>query len=296
MSIKYIAISFLFISCAGSIGQDMSPGGVTAESTTCSTCSNVTPAHPVILVHGRNDTSARWNTLVSNWASKGYTENTNLFRINMTADCGANGYCAQLGGYPGASVNESYALCLQAFINTKVPCSGTCPDVDIVTHSQGSITARYYARFLAPTGSPVRNVNDMVNMAAPSQGTNNCALAGSCTGINPETCPDSTVLRKLNGVAPEGDGTNDETPNAATPGPVHYSATVSSKDTTIQPWCSGYYILNPNTIQSDDMNCKTPNYSLDTEADSCTLTNVLHLNIPSNTTAMNDAYCKINMD
>jgi hypothetical protein len=206
----------------------------------------------------------------------------------MPTDCGANDYCAQLPSYPAASVNESYALCLKAFIDLKVP-GGEA--VDIVTHSQGGVTARYYARFLAAP----RVVNDLSTMAGLHQGTKNCTLAGSCTGINPESCPDSAVMRKLNGVAPEGDGTNDETPGASPSGPLQYDAVLGNKDTVISPYCSGYYILNPQTVQADDMNCKNPNYTLDSDADSCVVA-VQHLQVPTNTTAINHVYCQINED
>jgi len=267
-----------------------------AGTTTCQTCSPVTPAQPVILVHGRNDTPARWNTLVTNWSSKGYTEGTNLFRIDLANYCGSNGFCAVLAGYPATYVNESYALCLQAYINQMVPCGEACPAVDIVSHSQGGITARYYARFLAPAQSPAREVNDMTNMSGPLNGITNCTLAGSCIGINPEDCPDSAFLRKLNGVAPQGDGSNDETPSASTTGPVHYDAVVSDGDTVIAPWCTAYYMANPQTQQGDDYNCKTPNYTLDADADYCKLSRIQHLVIPANTTAINHAYCQINKD
>jgi hypothetical protein len=269
-------------------------------STVCATCSNVTPQHPVILVHGRNDTPARWNTLVTNWSAKGYTENTNLFRIDLAAYCTSNTFCAMLPAPDGTGatyVNESYAKCLQRYIDEKVPCTTTCPDVDIVSHSQGGVMTRYYARFLAPTQSPVRNVNDMVVMADPiGQGITNCTLAGSCTGVNPEDCPNSALRRKINGVSPEGDGSNDETPNASTLGPVHYSATLSTGDKTVVPWCTAYFITSPNTMDGANMTCSNPNYTLDPDADSCKLTNVQHLSIPTNTTAINDAYCKVNAD
>lgn len=225
--------------------------------------------------------------LVADWSGRGYTEGTNLFRFDATTDCGDNSYCADLPGYAGASVNEDYAMCLQAFINSKVP-SG---QVDIVTHSQGGITARYFSRIL-DTGK----VNDLVLMSAPNQGTNNCALAGACTGINPETCPDSPVMRKINGVAPEGDGSNDETPNAATPGPIHYAVVVSDKDNVIQGWCSGELIENPDQKQSDDVSCKgASQFTLDPEAARCQIS-AQHLVIPTNQDAINFAYCQVNAD
>jgi len=272
-----------------------------ASMTTCQTCTNVTPAQPAILVHGRNDTSARWNTLVTNWAAKGYTENTNLFRINMAAYCTSNSFCAMLPAPDGTGatyVNESYANCLKRYIDEKVPCvtdgagGVNCPAVDIVTHSQGGVVARYYTRFLAGT----RQVNDLVVMAAPiGNGITNCTLAGACPGVNPEDCPDSAFARKLNGVAPQGDGTNDETPGGHATGPIHYSATLSTGDKTVVPWCTAYFISNPQTQQGDDLSCSgAGNYTLDPDADSCKLSSVMHLVIPTNTTAINDAYCKLN--
>lgn len=269
-----------------------------ASTTTCQTCSTVTPAQPVILVHGRNDSPSRWNTLVTSWSTKGYTENTNLFRIDLAAYCTSNSFCAMLPAPDGTGatyVNESYANCLKRYIDEKVPCTGdplVCPSVDIVTHSQGGVIARYYTRFLAGA----REVNDLVVMASPlGNGITNCTLAGSCTGVNPEDCPDSAFARKLNGVAPQGDGTNDETPGGHATGPIHYSATLSTGDKTVVPWCTAYFISNPQTQQGDDLSCSGGgNYTLDPDADSCKLTNVQHLAIPTNTTAINDAYCKLN--
>lgn len=300
-----ILLLFGLVGCSSSDtpATSDSPGVASTEqalTTTCQTCATVTPAQPVILVHGRNDTSARWNTLVTNWTAKGYTENTNLFRIDLASYCTSNTFCAMLPAPDGTGatyVNESYANCLKRYIDEKVPCvtndgGVTCPAIDIVSHSQGGVVARYYARFLAAP----RMVNDMSNMSGPNNGIKNCTLAGSCTGVNPEDCPDNAFMHKLNGVSPEGDGTNDETPGASTLGPVHYDAVVSTGDTVISPWCTAYYLLNPQTQQGDDYNCKRPNYTLDTDADSCKLSNVQHLVIPTNTTAINHAYCQINKE
>lgn len=303
-SLIALITAVIVIACgaSGGVGSHDPPdtlGRIVQGSTTCQTCANTTPPHKVILVHGRNDTSARWDTLVTNWSSRGFTENTNLFRINMSAYCGSNTFCAMLAAPDGTGatyVNESYANCLKRYIDEKVPCdtdAGTCPAVSIVTHSQGGIVARYYSRFLA--GS--RPVRDLTAMAAPNNGITNCTLAGACTGINPEDCPDSAFLHKLNGVSPQGDGTNDETPGAATPGPVHYDSVVSTGDKTVVPWCTAYFIMNPQTQQADDLSCSgAGNYALDVDADSCKLSNVQHLVIPTNTTAINHAYCEVTVN
>lgn len=272
-----------------------------AAAQTCKTCSNVTPVHPVILVHGRNDAPARWDTLVASFVTRGYTEGTNLFRLNMSSFCGDNSFCSMLPAPDGTGatyVNESYAKCLQRYIASVLPCvSGVCPAVDIITHSQGGVVARYYARFLA-AGEP-REVNDLVVMANPGgNGITNCTLAGSCTGVNPEDCPDSAFMKKLNGVAPDGDGSNDETPSAAQPnGPVNYGSVVSTKDTVVVPWCTGYFVQGPDVRQGDDFTCSnTSTYPLDADADQCKLTSGQHLQVPTNTTAINHAYCVVNED
>lgn len=265
------------------------PGG---GGSSCASCSNVTPADPVFLVHGRNDSAARWDDLVADFETRGYTEGQNLFRINMASYCGDNGFCSMLpppDGTGATYVNESYAKCLARYIDENAPCdgdAGTCPAIDLVTHSQGGIVGRYYARFLATP----RDVHAIVAMSGPSQGTNNCALAGNCTGIDPETCPDSNFMHKLNGVSPEGDGSNDETPNA---GSVGYNAVVSTKDNVIQPWCSAYFIESPQSIQADDMDCRHPNFTVDSDSESCKIA-AQHLVIPDDQNAIDFAYCKIN--
>src|SRR5690242_1240075 len=63
---------------------------VEAKAQCATSCSTVTPKHPVILVHGRNDDATRWDTLVSSWSARGYTEGVNLFRFDAARDCGAN--------------------------------------------------------------------------------------------------------------------------------------------------------------------------------------------------------------
>lgn len=300
--VTIIMVLFLIISCAVTSEQPEKNETITlAGSTSCTTCSNVNPVHPVILVHGRGDSPSRWDTLVTSWSSRGYVEGTNLFRINLANYCGSNGFCSMLPSPDGDGsvyVNESYAKCLKRYVDEKVPCTNVdggveCPMVDIVTHSQGGVVARWYTQFLAAP----RQVDDLVVMSATHNGITNCTLAGSCAGVNPEVCPDSAFLRTLNGVSPQGNGSNDMTPLATTNGPVHYSATVSTGDKTVPPWCGGYFILNPHQQQGDDLNCNgSGNYTLDPDADSCKLSNVQHLVVPTNSVAINDAYCKINQD
>ncbi len=258
-------------------------------------CATVTPAQPVVLVHGRNDSKARWDTLVSAFSGRGYTEGVNLFRLDMLTDCGDRDFCEELPAHPtdAGFVNESYALCLKSFIDEKVPCNAEgCPAVDIITHSQGGVVARWYAQNLAAP----REVNDLVIMAGTHNGITNCGFAAGCGGVNPEVCPDSVFLRTLNGVAPQGNGLNDMTPSGSTLGPIHYGAVASTGDKTVPPWCGGFFILDPHLKQGDDLNCTSPNYTLDPDAASCKLSSVQHLAVPTNSSAINFAYCEVNKD
>ena len=101
--------------------------------------------------------------------------------------------------------------------------------MDMVGHSQGTVVARYYTRFLRN-----RVVDDLVLLASPHNGITNCTLVSGCGGVNPEDCPGSALMKKLNGVAPNGDGSNDETPGATFLGPVHYSAGCGGGGTTLE--------------------------------------------------------------
>jgi len=266
--------------------------GLEARAQCATSCATVTPKQPVILVHGRNDTAARWDTLVASWSARGYTEGVNLFRFDMTRDCGAASFCGVLPGYAGTYVNESYARCLAAFIDRKVPCvNGACPAVDLVGHSQGTVTARYYTRFLAN-----RVVNDLVVMSSPHNGITNCGLVSGCAGVNPEDCPNSAFLRKLNGVAPEGDGSNDETPGATYLGPVHYASVVSDGDTVVPPWCGGYFVVDPAMKTGSTLDCRAKNYMVDPDSSACFVSKVQHLVVPKDTNAIHFAYCEVNRD
>jgi pimeloyl-ACP methyl ester carboxylesterase len=263
-----------------------------AEAQCATSCATVTPKQPVVLVHGRNDTAARWDSLVTSWSTRGYTEGVNLFRIDLARDCGAADFCSALPGYTGTFVNETYGKCLAAFIDKKVPCvNGSCPAVDLVAHSQGTVVARYYTRFLAN-----RVVNDLVVMSSPHNGITNCGLVSGCPGVNPEDCSGSAFLKKLNGVAPEGDGSNDETPGATFLGPTHYAAVVSDGDTVVPPWCGGYFLVDPTTRTGATLDCRRANYTVDPDSSSCFLSKVQHLVVPRDTNAIHFAYCEVNRD
>jgi len=133
-------------------------------------------------------------------------------------------------------------------------------------------------------------------MSSPHNGITNCTLAGACAGVNPEDCPGSTLLKKLNGVAPAGDGSNDETPGATFLGPVHYAAVLSDGDTVVPPWCGGHFVLDPAMKTGATLDCRAANYTVDPDSTSCFLPKVQHLAIPRDTNALQFAYCQVNRD
>jgi hypothetical protein len=98
-----LGLLLVLASCSSCAGEDTIGSASLAGTTACQTCANVTPQDSVILVHGRNDSSSRWDTLVSNWSSRGYTENVNLFHINLLTYCGDRDFCEELPAYAATS-------------------------------------------------------------------------------------------------------------------------------------------------------------------------------------------------
>jgi hypothetical protein len=153
------------------------------------------------------------------------------------------------------------------------------------------VVARYYARFLAN-----QIVDDLVVMSSPHNGITNCTLVSGCAGVNPEDCPNSALLKKLNGVLPYGDGSNDETPGATANGPIHYAAVVSDGDTVVPPWCGSHFVLRPDVYSGSNLDCRSTNYTVDPDSASCKLSKVQHLTVPTNSSAIAFAYCEVNKD
>jgi hypothetical protein len=71
---------------------------------------------------------------------------------------------------------------------------------------------------------------------------------------------------------------------------------VSDGDNVVPPWCASHFILHPDAVSGTNINCRTPNYTLDPDASACQLSKVQHLVVPSHTSAVNFAYCEVNKD
>lgn len=155
---------------------------------------------PVVFVHGFS--GAAWN-----WA-------------DMAADFRADGWPADrvvVWQYNSAQSNATTAGQLRALVDDVRSRTGAAK-VDIVTHSMGGLSSRWYLKFLGGTAA----VDDWVSIGGPNHGTN---LAGFCS-IAITSCKemsfDSSFLTTLNA--------GDETP-----GSVNYGTLWSPCDEIINP-------------------------------------------------------------
>jgi triacylglycerol lipase len=134
------------------------------------------PHYPIIFVHGYNASASTWLTMVSRFKLDGYTD---AELVNWSYDYRLS--------------NATTAQTLGAKIDSVLLASGA-HHVDIITHSMGALSARYYVRNLLP--STDQRVDAIVTLGGTNHGT---ATAFGCTPIScTEMRPYSSFLTKLN--------------------------------------------------------------------------------------------------
>ncbi len=158
----------------------------------------VTAHRPILFVHGWQGSSSNWTTMINNFKAAGYTD-AELFNWSYNS-------------------SQSNATTAQE-VNTKVDQirSQTGWDrVDIITHSMGGLSTRYYLKNLGGQ----YEVDDWVSLGGPNHGTTsaNACYTTSCY----EMRIGSNFLTNLNSV--------DETP-----GTPAYSTWWSPCDSVINP-------------------------------------------------------------
>jgi len=155
---------------------------------------------PVVFVHGWAGADWNWDVMKADFERNGWPSNR-LFAWN----------------YDWTQSNVTTANKLAAFID-QVRAQTGAAKVDIVSHSMGGLSSRYYLKFLGGTAF----VDDWVSIGGPNHGTNAsylCDLAlVSCDEMN----YNSAFLTQLNA--------GDETPGA-----VNYGTFWSSCDEIINP-------------------------------------------------------------
>lgn len=153
---------------------------------------------PIVFVHGFSGSASNWDTMISRFKADGYAS-SELFAWQ----------------YDTSQSNVTTASQLATYIDSVRQQTGSAA-VDVVTHSMGGLSSRYYLKNL--DGQP--EVDDWVSLGGPNHGTTtaNLCFQTSCG----EMRIGSSFLTALN--------SGDETP-----GSVSYGTFWSSCDETINP-------------------------------------------------------------
>ena len=154
--------------------------------------------HPILFVHGFNSTGSVWTTMVANFKADGWTD---AQLVNWT--------------YNTSQSNATTAQQLRTRVDSILLATGATR-VDVITHSMGGLSSRYYAKNLGGDAK----IDAWVSLGGPNHGTTwayGCATT-SCV----EMRPNSTFLKSLNAT--------DETP-----GTPRYATWWSACDAVIEP-------------------------------------------------------------
>ncbi|MEO6196589.1 MAG: triacylglycerol lipase [Dehalococcoidia bacterium] len=154
---------------------------------------------PILFVHGYTSNAATWNTVISRFVADGWESN-------------------RLYAYTFSST-QSNATIAQAVAQrvSEIRAATGAAKVDIISHSMGGLSSRYYLKNLGGTAY----VDEWVSIAGPNHGTSwayGCFFTSPCN----QMIPGSSFLNQLN--------SGDETP-----GSVRYGTWWSPCDELINP-------------------------------------------------------------
>jgi triacylglycerol lipase len=157
-----------------------------------------TSSNPILFVHGWSSSASTWNTMVSRFRADGWPANH-----------------LRAFSYPTSQSNATTAQQVASEVNALLTATGKSK-VDIITHSMGGLSSRYYTKNLGGAGK----VDRWVSLGGPNHGTTsaNLCVDTSCG----EMRIGSAFLRSLN--------SGDETP-----GSPAYGTWWSSCDGVINP-------------------------------------------------------------
>lgn len=157
-----------------------------------------TANQPILLVHGYDSSGATWDTMVANFKANGYAD-AELFPISYNTRQGNAVTARELVG-----------------VVEDIQAQTGWASIDIVTHSMGGLSSRYYLKNLGGTAE----VDEWVSLGGPNHGTKTARFCfdPSCKDMRPR----SPFLTQLN--------SGDETP-----GGVRYGTWKSPCDLVINP-------------------------------------------------------------
>jgi triacylglycerol lipase len=182
---------------------------------------------PILFVHGYTSNASAWDTMKARFQADGWEANR-LYAYTFSS----------------TKSNALIAQDVAARVNEIKAATGAAR-VDIITHSMGGLSSRYYLKNLGGTA----NVDDWVSLGGPNHGT---TWAYGCFFISPcnQMIPGSSFLNQLN--------SGDETPGA-----VNYGTWWSPCDELINP--------DTSTILSGATNTQTSCLSHSGVKDSATV-------------------------
>jgi triacylglycerol lipase len=135
------------------------------------------PLHnPILFVHGWNASSSTWTTMVSRFKTDGWT---NAELVNWS--------------YNFRQSNATTAQQIQQKVDSILTATGATK-VDIITHSMGTLSARYYVRNLGGDGK----VDALVSLGGANHGTTTASICFDVSCV--EMRPNSAFLTDLNSV------------------------------------------------------------------------------------------------
>lgn len=165
------------------------------------TPSSAQPApDPILFIHGFSGSASNWNTMISRFQSAGYPS-SHLYAITVSS----------------IASNATNAAAVANAVSTLRSRTGAA-EVDIVAHSMGSLSTRYYLRNLGGTAV----VDDWVSLGGPNHGTTWAYACWFFSAGCRDMLPGSSFLTALNA--------GDETPGA-----VDYGTFWSNCDGIIIP-------------------------------------------------------------
>jgi triacylglycerol lipase len=129
---------------------------------------------PILFVHGWNANSTTWTTMVSRFKNDGWT---NAELVNWS--------------YNFRQSNATTAAQIKTKVDSILIATGAA-HVDIVTHSMGTLSARYYVRNLGGDGK----VDALVSLGGANHGTKTAELCFDTSCF--EMRPNSAFLASLN--------------------------------------------------------------------------------------------------
>jgi triacylglycerol lipase len=164
---------------------------------------------PVVFIHGFTGSSTSFDNMKQWLVSQGWPSNYL--------------YAIQYSDTTGSSIDNAYEL--QSFVKTVLR-QTKASKVDIVAHSMGGLSTRYYVKYL----EGAQKVDDVVTLGSPHHGTNS-SYFGLWTEGAREMVPGSAFLNDLNSA--------DETPDGSDASEIiQYTSIYSSADTVINPYTS----------------------------------------------------------